>query len=394
MIIKTSKHKIDDANQAKLGLLDQLFDVYKRDLELYIDLIIKEELPLKINMSSALLPTANIKHSKYKREIYKQASGIIRSQLERSTKRRLKKYKEIYHYMMKNHKDSLFVKKKFSELNLNSILKSKWFKKPSLRNISINLTDEFFDIQNNAKHFDSFVNIILPFFNEKGTRALQINVPLNNHVHSNSLLEDQYSIKKNIQIKKIKGSYYIGLIWSKALPEKRTEGSSLAMDLGFNKLIATSDGQIHNGVLPQIYSLIARKQQGSNAFKKLLSYRDNEINRIINNIDFTNIKELILEDLNGLKKGKKFKNKSVHRWSYRKTITKLDKICDEQGITPVKVSPAFTSQTCSACGYIHEDNRKSENFLCLSCGLSADADINAASNILKKGTYSFFCQES
>lgn len=50
------------------------------------------------------------------------------------------------------------------------------------------------------------------------------------------------------------------------------------------------------------------------------------------------------------------------------------------------VNPAYTSQTCSECGHVAKENRKTqEKFLCVSCGHTENADINAAKNILNKG---------
>ncbi|NYD78397.1 putative transposase [Arthrobacter cupressi] len=51
----------------------------------------------------------------------------------------------------------------------------------------------------------------------------------------------------------------------------------------------------------------------------------------------------------------------------------------------VQVDPAYTSQTCSRCGYREKANRNGKAFLCLSCGHRDDADINAAVNILRAG---------
>jgi transposase len=47
-----------------------------------------------------------------------------------------------------------------------------------------------------------------------------------------------------------------------------------------------------------------------------------------------------------------------------------------------KVSPAHTSQTCSACGHRAPENRKSQAvFRCVACGHQVNADVNAAVNI-------------
>jgi transposase len=47
-----------------------------------------------------------------------------------------------------------------------------------------------------------------------------------------------------------------------------------------------------------------------------------------------------------------------------------------------KVSPAFTSQRCSACGTVDGKSRESQaDFRCRSCGYATNADVNAARNI-------------
>ncbi|MFI7065326.1 RNA-guided endonuclease InsQ/TnpB family protein [Kribbella sp. NPDC050124] len=47
-----------------------------------------------------------------------------------------------------------------------------------------------------------------------------------------------------------------------------------------------------------------------------------------------------------------------------------------------KVHPAYTSQTCSACGHCAAENRESQAvFQCVACGHQLHADVNAAVNI-------------
>jgi putative transposase len=47
-----------------------------------------------------------------------------------------------------------------------------------------------------------------------------------------------------------------------------------------------------------------------------------------------------------------------------------------------KVSPAYTSQRCSACGHVAPESRKSQAlFRCVACGNACNADVNAARNI-------------
>ena len=49
------------------------------------------------------------------------------------------------------------------------------------------------------------------------------------------------------------------------------------------------------------------------------------------------------------------------------------------------VNAAYTSQTCSVCGHVDKENRKTQaTFKCAACGHSANADHNAAINILAR----------
>jgi len=47
----------------------------------------------------------------------------------------------------------------------------------------------------------------------------------------------------------------------------------------------------------------------------------------------------------------------------------------------IKVNPAYTSQTCSRCGYRQKMPLSNRTFHCPCCGLSIDRDVNAAINI-------------
>jgi putative transposase len=51
----------------------------------------------------------------------------------------------------------------------------------------------------------------------------------------------------------------------------------------------------------------------------------------------------------------------------------------------VKIDPRHTSQTCSCCGSVDSRNRESQaSFVCCACGYRANADQNAAINILQR----------
>jgi IS605 OrfB family transposase len=399
-MIRISKHIIStNTNLNKLNFLDKLFNDYKHDLEVYINYIIEGALPLKINLSSKDLPCETIKHSKYKREIYKQASSIIRSQLDKAKAKRFNKYKQLYTYFISKNKLIKFTELRYSELKLNNIIKTKYFTKPKLNNITINLTNEFYNIKT-GNYFDNFINLKLPYFNEKGTRAIQINIPLNHHRHSNSLLNNKFILRNNVQIKLVKGKYFINLIWEKQNVLKK-EGKTIGIDIGYQKLIVTSDNQFIGCDMKEIYSDIINKKRNSKEYKKVLLKRDNLINYHVNRINLENVNRIVVEELDF--SNKKYKsdlkyerkqNDLMSRWTYRPLLNKIAMMCEDNGIELVKVSPAYTSQTCSLCGLIHKESRQGDKYKCVKCGYEIDADYNAAINIRNRGVYSLSNQKS
>ena len=50
-----------------------------------------------------------------------------------------------------------------------------------------------------------------------------------------------------------------------------------------------------------------------------------------------------------------------------------------------EVPAAYTSQTCSVCSHVSAANRQNQaKFVCVACGHEANADTNAAINILRR----------
>jgi len=60
---------------------------------------------------------------------------------------------------------------------------------------------------------------------------------------------------------------------------------------------------------------------------------------------------------------------------------KLGDLHERLGIEIYKVDPAYTSQTCSCCGYVDARQRTGERFSCRFCGTKLHADVNGARNI-------------
>ncbi len=85
--------------------------------------------------------------------------------------------------------------------------------------------------------------------------------------------------------------------------------------------------------------------------------------------------------------GKRGLNRSLKNASMGRMAAMLEyKTRLADGVGMIFVNPAYTSQTCSRCGYVAKGNRESQAvFSCKHCEYTANADTNAASNILKRG---------
>lgn len=83
-------------------------------------------------------------------------------------------------------------------------------------------------------------------------------------------------------------------------------------------------------------------------------------------------------------------NKSIFDQGWYEFRRQLEYKSSWRGGQVFLVDPRYTSQICSKCGYKDKNNRKSQSkFLCLECGHSENADLNAAKNILKRGLNKF-----
>ena len=76
-------------------------------------------------------------------------------------------------------------------------------------------------------------------------------------------------------------------------------------------------------------------------------------------------------------------NRSILSNNWSRLMTRLQDKMDANGGRLVIVPAAYTSQTCHQCGHVAKENRDSQAvFHCVECGYEANADTNAAMNIL------------
>jgi len=258
--------------------------------------------------------------------------------------------------------------------------------KPVLKQKTFNLTELICTFSTKQNSFDFWIKLFC-----LGNK-INLKIPSCKHKQFLKFSQHGWLLKKSSCLRKVNGKWYLDVFFEKDTPST-SKGTFLGLDCGYKKLLASSDQKTYDVGMENVYEKIARKKQGSKAFKRALKERDQKINQSVKLIDLTNIQELVVEDLKDVKKGskgeisKQFNNK-LQRWSYPKVLDKLQMVCEEAGLTLTRINPAFTSQTCSLCGAVDKLSRKGESFCCTACGMKMDADFNAAINIRQRGAYS------
>jgi transposase len=77
--------------------------------------------------------------------------------------------------------------------------------------------------------------------------------------------------------------------------------------------------------------------------------------------------------------------KRFHAWAFRRLYQYVEYKVEMLSVGVEQMSPAYTSQRCSKCGFTHETNRRSKHqFVCQKCEYEPNAGYNASKNIARK----------
>jgi IS605 OrfB family transposase len=134
---------------------------------------------------------------------------------------------------------------------------------------------------------------------------------------------------------------------------------------------------------------LGRKPRESAAYRALVArirgLIDTEVNRALNQLVARHQpRVLVVEKLDFREPGlSRRMNRLLTNCGRGAVARKLGALAERLGIEVHEVEPAYTSQTCSACGYVAKANRKGDKFACRHCGTRIHADVNGARNIAK-----------
>ena len=71
-------------------------------------------------------------------------------------------------------------------------------------------------------------------------------------------------------------------------------------------------------------------------------------------------------------------NRSITEQTWGMIRLQLNYKAEWAGRALMTVDPKFTSQRCSGCGVVSADHRQRKRYDCAGCGMTEDADVNAA----------------
>lgn len=112
-------------------------------------------------------------------------------------------------------------------------------------------------------------------------------------------------------------------------------------------------------------------------------------NEILRRCEEKDIGRILVGDLKHIRENETNHNDNhnlkLSQWPYEKFVQLLAYKAEEKGIEVVKKDESHTSQKCSDCGTIDEENRVERGlYKCSNCGFTVNADVNGASNQLQK----------
>ena len=191
--------------------------------------------------------------------------------------------------------------------------------------------------------------------------------------------------------------------------------NAIGIDLGLENVITASDNIgghpliIKGGVLKSInqyynkelakYKSIAKICNNADITHRILKIhrkRNNKIRdffhktsrRIMNHCIVHVIGTIVVGYNEGWKENIKIGKKNNQNFvsiPFLKLLQQIEYKAKMVGITVIRTSEEYTSQTCSCCGIVKKSNRKHRGlYVCSNCGSVLNADVNASTNILQK----------
>jgi len=217
------------------------------------------------------------------------------------------------------------------------------------------------------------------------------------------------------------GRWHVSFAAPQPTLARRASGRKVGVDLGVVATVTTSDGQMFHtpGLRPgetqrlrRLQRKLARQEKGSRRRTKTktaiarLKARETDQRKdfieqtttaLVREFDLVAVEDLAVKNMVRSAKGtiaapgvnvaaKRGLNRAISAQGWSMLRRRLEEKAATCGVVVVAVDPRFTSQRCAVCGHTCPENRESQAvFRCRACGHEANADVNAAVNILAAG---------
>ena len=228
------------------------------------------------------------------------------------------------------------------------------------------------------------------YFSKIGNVRLRLSRPLEGKVKTATVIHDC-------------GEWYVSYVCEVEAQLLPRTGQSVGIDVGTTHFLTTSDGEFVDN--PRHFqnamkklrvaqcSVSRKKNKNSSSRKKAvrvvakihrkvsrqrLDFRHKQARRLVNENDL-----IAHENLNVGGLGRGNLARSIHDVGWSQFFQVLAFKAECAGKRVQAVDPRYTSQRCNVCGHTEKANRVNQSkFVCRSCGHTANADHNAALNIL------------
>lgn len=242
-----------------------------------------------------------------------------------------------------------------------------------------------------------------------GTPGRLKNVAFTGHPNHLALLAAHRKGESDLLLRD--GTWYLIATIDQDTPPVSEPAGFIGVDLGIEKIAATADETGTPGTDWSGGAVTARRKKnltlrrklqtkGTKSAKRLLKKRARKEARFARDVNHQISKQIVaeakrtgrgiaVEELTGIRarvRHRKPQRATFHSWAFRQLGDFLGYKAEAAGVVVAQVDPAYTSQTCSACGVIDKKSRVTQaDYACRHCGVSLNADTNAAINIARRG---------
>ena len=223
-------------------------------------------------------------------------------------------------------------------------------------------------------------------------------------------------VPKQATVKRVCGKWYCVVCYEVEIETRPDDGLVIGVDGNVGQVARSSGHILRQPDTARLEArrrryqrMVSRRQKGSNrrdrARRRLAkvsreiamcrrNWHDHVSRTIADSAGLVVVEDLRLKNMTKSAKGTaEAPGKHVHakaglnRSMLGTGLGDLGRRIEHKALAVERCNPAYTSQTCSDCGVVSAESRRSQAaFVCVGCGSEKNADVNAAINIMASGT--------